>query len=418
MDGAGVVTSRGRGPRVLHVIDQLEQRGGAETSLLALLPRLAASGQKHAVMVLRGRVPDGDHLRSAGVGVLEVQGPGSRLSNIRAVRRAMRLFSPDLIHSTLFEADLAARLAGAVDNVPVLISIVNASYGQEARSAERVPAWKLGAVRAIDRTLARVGTAHFHAISDSARRHAVEHLRIDPGFTTVIPRGRDPLAMGEVSAARRSTVRRRLGWLEDQPVVINVAREEPQKDHAALVAAFAQVAVAHPDALLVLVGRRGRASDAVDAAIRSSGVSDRIIRLGVRDDVADLLAAADVFVLSSRYEGLGGVVVEAAAMRLPVVTTAVPAVLEVVGPNYPWVVPVRDVEALAARMSAILATGPANRDRIGRQLRRRFEERFELGAAVSATADLYEYLYWETRGHARLRRCELAKQVRTASRPA
>ena len=397
MLGGSTTKSPGR-PRVLHVIDQLEQLGGAEASLLALLPRLAVGDQRHGVVVLRGAIPEREGLTAAGVEVFDGSTGQSRLANLRTVTRATARFRPDLIHSTLFESDLAARLVGAKCRVPVLTSVVNTAYGADAHAAERTAAWKLRTVRAVDGLLARRLTVHTHVITEAARAHAVHHLRIDPDATTLIPRGRDVREMGEPRPDRRVEVRRRLGWDDDTKVLLNVAREEPQKDQVTLVRAFGQVAKQHARALLVIAGRRGRASSDIDEAVAAVGVGERIARLGARDDVPDLLAAADLFVFTSRYEGLGGALIEAAAMRLPIVTTDVPAVLEVVGQHYPWTVPVGDQSAFAQRVEEALRSSAADRVAVGAQLRRRFEERFELAPVVDATAQLYEHLYACTRG--------------------
>jgi glycosyltransferase involved in cell wall biosynthesis len=413
MPGSSASEEVGR-PRVLHVIDQLELLGGAETSLLALLPRLVAGDQRHGVVVLGGKVRDGNALAAAGVEVFDGGVGGSRSANIRTVAAAVSRFEPDLIHSTLFESDLAARLVGAGRRIPVLTSVVNAAYGAEARAAEHTAGWKLRTVRAIDRMLARRLTVHAHVISEAARAHAVHHLKIAPEITTLIPRGRDARTVGVRTKDRRAEVRRRLGWADDAEVLLNVAREEPQKDQLALVGAFERVARQRGRCLLVLAGRRGRASNDIDVAVAYARAGKRIVRLGVRSDIPDLLAAADLFVFSSRYEGLGGAVVEAAALELPVVTTDVPAVLEVVGQDYPWTVPVGDPTALAQCIEFALASPSADRIAVGAQLRRRFEERFELTPVVDATARLYEHLYACTRSHRSWSDAVRGRQVRAA----
>ena len=99
-------------------------------------------------------------------------------------------------------------------------------------------------------------------------------------------------------------------------MVINVGRQEHQKGQVLLVEAFSQVLANHPGALLLIVGRPGAATKAIETAIADAGLGGSVRLLGPRSDVADLLCAADVFAMSSLFEGLGGVVLEAMALNV------------------------------------------------------------------------------------------------------
>ena len=135
---------------------------------------------------------------------------------------------------------------------------------------------------------------------------------------------------GNWSKERRARGREGLGIASDAPVIVTVGRQEYQKGQTHLIAAFERVAREYPEALLLLAGRRGYESGAIDAAIARSSFGDRIRSLGHRDDLPDVLAACDVFAFPSLYEGLGGAVIEAMALGLPVVSSDLPAVREVV----------------------------------------------------------------------------------------
>jgi glycosyltransferase involved in cell wall biosynthesis len=351
---------------------------------------LSSSGNdcQHAVVTLRGNPEAASPLRQAGISVYRADPRGGRRAAIRDVRQSINLFRPDLVHTSLFEADLAGRVAALRAHVPVLTSLVNTPYAAEAVAAEVAPQWKLRQVRLLDQLLAKYATTAFHAISDATADHAVTYLKVDPAYIRVIPRGRRPSALGERTQERRIRIRRMFGW-GNRPIIINVARQEPQKGQLFLIEAMKAVLREKPNALLVLVGRQGRSTLDIEEAIIDCGIEGSVLQLGERTDVPDLLAAADLFVFSSLYEGLGGAVVEASGLGLPVVAFNIPAVREVVGPANPWLVPIRNVSALSRAVLEALTCEPDMLAEISRAQQDRFSARFEITAVVDATLRLY-----------------------------
>jgi glycosyltransferase involved in cell wall biosynthesis len=373
--------------RVLHVINQLSARAGAETSLREVIASSLGRDVRHAVVVLS---PDDEaqrELGALGVVVFSPARPAGRPSQLRHTLRSVRAFGPDLIHTSLFEADLVGRVAGRLAGVPVLTSLVNAAYGDEAIRAEPVPGWKLAAVRRIDGILARNATSAFHAISDVTAEHAVAHLQVSREHIRVVPRGRRDSSLGAWGGSRRSSVRAELGWGDD-PVILNVARQEPQKGHEFLLRAVASLRETFPAVRLVLVGRQGRSSEAIRSLVARLELEGTVQDLGTRHDVPDLLAAADAFAFSSLYEGLGGAVVEAAGVGVPVAAFAIPAVGEVLGLDHPWLVETGDAAELAAALEQILAGGDHVAGVAARQ-RARFLARYELEGCVEGMLELY-----------------------------
>ncbi|HSI42155.1 MAG TPA: glycosyltransferase [Xanthobacteraceae bacterium] len=203
------------------------------------------------------------------------------------------------------------------------------------------------------------------------------------GRTTTILNGIEP----PCPVLAREETRRRLALPADAPVVVTVARFTAQKDYGLLLAASRQVLQAVPQARFLLVGDGPERAARQDMASQS-GLGEAVLFLGERDDVPDLLAAADLFVLPSRFEGLPLAILEAMALRLPVVATRIGGTCEAVGGDYPWLVEPGDAGALAAAIIRALACEDERR-RIGDRNRSRFEQYFRVERMGRETAAVY-----------------------------
>ncbi|HSL84433.1 MAG TPA: glycosyltransferase, partial [Thermoanaerobaculia bacterium] len=175
------------------------------------------------------------------------------------------------------------------------------------------------------------------------------------------------------------------------PIVLHAGSFTPEKDHAGLLRAFAQVAPRHPHARLVLAGD-GPLREEIEAAVRRLGLAGRVHLPGARADLGDWMGGGDLLVLSSRVEGVPGVVLEAAARELPVVATGVGAVAEAVldGETGLLVAP-GDPRALAEALDRLLGDAPL-RERLGRAGRERVRRHFALPAVVDRFEELYRRL--------------------------
>jgi glycosyltransferase involved in cell wall biosynthesis len=173
-------------------------------------------------------------------------------------------------------------------------------------------------------------------------------------------------------------------------VLVHVGRFAPPKNHALLIEAFAQVRSDAPLYLLLVGG--GELENAVREQVSALGLQERVRFLGVRADVADILRASDVFVLSSRVEGNPLSVLEAMAAGLPVVSTAVGGVPELVREGETGLlVPSEDAGALAQAMQA-LVDDPARRQAMGAAARQYAVAHFDIRHTVRGYEQLYESL--------------------------
>jgi glycosyltransferase involved in cell wall biosynthesis len=217
--------------------------------------------------------------------------------------------------------------------------------------------------------------------------HAAAASYRDAGFTDAkcvtvqngieLPRGSYP----------RDAIRRALGIEPDHLMVLTIARFTPQKNYRALIDAAQLVVRRLPGVRFVWVGdgpERGRMEDlALEAGL---GRSANFV--GVRNDAADLLSAADLFVLPSLFEGLPLSLLEAMALGLGIVATRIGGTCEALGDDYEWLVPPHDTKALAGAIVEAFA----DRDKLfhlGQRNQCRFNEYFRADRMGSETAALY-----------------------------
>ena len=377
--------------RVLHVINRFSV-AGAETSLRELIAA-TASEVDHAVAVLHS---DRNRFDEPGlerlVSFVPNPGSGGYPARIRHVSQAIDAFRPDLVHTTLFEADTAGRIAAHRAGVRVLTSLVNTPYVAEARLDRHIPLWKHRAVRLVDRALSRHWTTHFHAITNAVADAYVADFGLDRERITVVPRGRTRDRLGEPSMQRRARVRRELGLDDSAPVILAVGRQEAQKGHRFLLDAAPAIASVHPDVRILVAGRPGGMTDQLQGRLGELGLEDRFVFLGFRDDIPDLLASADLFAFPSLYEGLGGAVLEAMALNLPVIASDVPALREVLDDGRCGVlVPPGDADALAGACVDLLSS-PKRAAALAAAGRSRFEAEYSAEAMTHAMLTLYRRL--------------------------
>lgn len=377
--------------KVLFVIDGLGT-GGAERSLAELLPYLDEAGFAFLVCCLYRRRPGvHDDLERRGYDVRLLRGRGI-LSRALDLRRIVHRERPDLVHTTILGANLVGRLAAAGTGVPVLTSLVSVPYSVGRLKYGSTPRWKVAALRIVDGWTARHLTSHLHAISRAVQRAAETDLRIPAERITVIERGRDPVRLGEPGSERKARARAALGLASEDEVLVAVGRHVTPKGHRYLLEAIPMLARDRPRLVTLLTGRTDEASKDLEAMARRLDLDRHVRFLGHRDDIPDVLAAADVFVFPSLWEGLGGALIEAMALGLPIVASDLEAVREVVeeGENA-VLVPPADPNALAAAVASIL-DDPARRRAFGEAGRRRFEERFTAERSSRRMVELYRRL--------------------------
>ena len=373
--------------RVLQLIDSLAP-SGAERSIASLASHLRNEDIDVHIAYLVERGGLRAELEQAGTPVHSLAGEGA--NRRRWLARTSDVISelrPEVVHTTLFEADLAGRRAAGRMGVPCVSSLVNTAYGRTEMSRDGLSRLRLGAAQAADAFTARRVTK-FHAITKHVATVMCGRLMIPTNKIEVIPRGRDSQLLGRRSTRRRAATRQRLGVAEDVLMVLAVGRQEPQKGLEVLLRAVPSVVSRFPTTQVFVAGREGRASESLTELVRASGLTDAVTFLGRRDDVPDLLAAADVLAYPSLWEGAGGTLLEAMALECPVVVSRLPVLLESVDDSMAELVSPGDEGDLARGLIDVLADRSAAAER-ARAARIRFEREFTIQISARRMADLY-----------------------------
>lgn len=361
---------------IVHIISGLGL-GGAETVMHRLITAPAQT-DRHVVISMGGEDVFGERFRRDGVDVytLGMFGPVAAVQGLWRLWRLLRELNPDVVQTWMYHADflggIVARLAGIR---AVAWGIRNSGVDLHTSSkSSRALAW-------LSARVSRLVPGVIIACAENAgERHRQWGYRADRML--VIPNGYD-LTRWQPSGP--SPLRRELG-LDDATFLIgNVARWNPLKDHETLLSAVAQCRSLGSDWRLVLVGEGMDLENAeLSAMIQRHGLGQRVVALGRRDDVPDVMKALDLHVLSSRAEGFPNVLAEAMASGVPCVTTDVGDAAYIVG-EHGWVAPARDAAALSRAIdeAAVSRGTPEFAQRIldGRERVRRL---FSLDAMVRA----------------------------------
>jgi glycosyltransferase involved in cell wall biosynthesis len=257
---------------------------------------------------------------------------------------------------------VAARLAG----VPAIVGTAQLFLPPDGT---RQPRWVLRAYRRIIAVSEEVRRRYVQELGVPDRRLAVVHNAI-----RVPPAGPRPREL-------------RASLLDGRPdrLVLTPARLHPQKGHTFLIAAAAKT----PGATFVFAGD-GPLRQELEAQAREQRVGDRCVFLGERTDIPELLAAADLVVLPSLFEGLPVSVLEAMAAERPVIATAIGGTDEAITTDVTGLlVPPRDPAALAAAIGRLLSD-TALAQRLARAGRARVERSFSVEATVREVMRIYD----------------------------
>ncbi len=358
--------------RVLHVIESLDF-GGAEKVTVSLANSMAESHEVSICCIKRVGVLGAQLDKRIGVFCLN-KGEGNDYLLPLRLARLIRKHAFDVVHTHNWAVFLEGGLAGLLAGTPVLLHTVHGPYADYPPTlGSRL---KIALRHLIERWLAR----RFRSIvtvSDAIRGYIEKDIRIPANRLVTVHNGIP--ATTDACSPRPE---------QSRVTFMTVGRLAPIKNHAMMLRAFHEMAKTNPHVRLVIVGD-GPERPALEAYVRQQRLEDRVTLPGFRDDIDALLPEADVFLLTSRYEGISIALLEAMRAGLPAIGTAVGGIPETIIDGKTGLLVAPDgLETLVKAMVRLVAS-KSLRDEMGKQGYDYFMKEFSLATMLARYQQLY-----------------------------
>lgn len=359
--------------KILYVITGLGM-GGAETQVIALADKMTEIGHEVILISLVGEAivkPKSSSIVCYEMNMMKT--PLSLISTYNSIRGLLRQHQPDVIHSHMVHANLMMRFIRL--SFPMKRLICTAHSNNEGGKLRRF-------LYRLTNTLCDV----FTNVSESAIKTFEEQHVAKNNQMICVHNGIDTQRF-QHSSLLRNKLRSEFEIENDKVLFIAVGSFNTAKDYPNLLNAFQKIIFQGNNAHLIIVGD-GPLRSGIEAQINTLKISEQVTLLGVRNDIPELMSAADIFVLSSAWEGFGLVVAEAMACQLPVVATDCGGVKEVVG-GYGILTPPQDSDALAKNMMSLVEMPDELRKVMSLNARDHIIKNYGLNETVNKWIQLY-----------------------------
>lgn len=374
------------GMRILF-LDHAPYEGGAEVSLKQLIERLDRKRFELAVAA-PADAPYLKDLMTKQVRHISVRYNWKKyglvwplLWDLAMLLRVVNVYRPDIIHTNTRVTNLMGGLIYLLR--PMMPAFSSVKVINHVRDKDPLPRWKFRLIGACDQAI-----SNSHQVKDFLVQGGVPAEKIE-----VIYNGVDLLEFRKLTKQDKDI---EVSRHKNRPTITFIGQIYPRKGLNFLIDALVGVKRDFPDVVLRVVGRDPtddqRHIKAYQKQLKDLGIADQVEWLGYRQNIAEILAQTDVFVLPALEEPFGRVLIEAMAMEVPVVATKVGGIPEIVVDGVTgWLVPSRDANELAGRIVQLLRDA-SMRAEFGRRGRKIVEERFSLERHVKGVEGMYNRL--------------------------
>ncbi len=373
--------------KVIHLITRLDL-GGAQQNTLHTVRHLSPERFDCLLVFGPGGVLDseartpGAPFRYRSIGSLVH--PISPVRDVLAFFRLRNLFikeRPDIVHTHSSKAGILGRLAARAAGVPIIIHTFHGFGFNDFQSA-----WRKSLYIWAER-LAGAFSTSLVFVSRSNWEYALRH-RIGREDRYALIRSGIELAAYPNRAGDQGALKASLGLDPHKPIVTTIGNFKEQKNPAAFIRMAAGVAEGGSDAQFLFVGD-GPLRPSLERQAAASGLTGRLAMPGWRRDIPEILAATDIFVLTSLWEGLPRALVEAMKSGLPPICFAADGIAELIddGKNG-FSVPIGDIPLLVKRVLSLLQDAPLRR-KLGQEASRSISDEFDIDGMVRSQERLY-----------------------------
>lgn len=371
--------------KVTHIITGLGT-GGAERALYNLLASDFSKKYKCSVISLRDLGTYGEALRALDVPVycLNIKFDFSLFLAIFKFRRIIIHLQPDLLQGWMYHGNLFAVL-GQIFLGGLTRLAWNMRHSLYSLEGEKFSTRQV--IRA-NRFFSKRPDFIFYNSRISREQH--ENFGFNFNNSVLNPNGFNTKTL-KPSIILRKAMRQELGITEDQVLLGHVARYHPMKDHQGFIHAVIMLLRKHPALKVILVGREVEQHTANLLEGLPDNILSKIQFLGERADVYDLMQAMDILCLNSAWgEGFSNVLGEAMSFGIPCIATDIADNAEIAG-QPGLIVPPSDPVKLSSAISTLVELSFEERNILGKQARKRIEERY----SMQANTKIYENAYSE-----------------------
>lgn len=293
--------------------------------------------------------------------------------------RLLKSHNYDLIHSHGKGAGLYARLAHLLTGCPVVHTHHGLHLSQMGRLSRQLYVW-------YERFLSRL-TARVINVSQTQQAQGLRYRLFKPNQSTVIYNSTTKL-FNQPSSQDIQQLRQQLGIAPQDLVLIMVARFDPVKNHLWLVQAFAQLVAQHPTVKLLLVGQ-GELFNQVQQRVIELRLQSAVILAGQRQDIPQLMAASDIFVLASDNEGMPLTLIEAMMAQLPLLGSDVVGINELIIPEHNGLLFKCKDDQSFLRQASQLIQSPQYRQQLGQNGQQQAQTTYSYATFVSQHISVY-----------------------------
>lgn len=361
--------------KILFIITGLGT-GGAERQVCDLADSLSNKGYEVQIVSLIEKKAMGVLPKNNSI-VVNYLDMTKKLTSFFSIyfklRKLVKDFQPDVIHSHMFHANILARLLKIGVTIPKLIST---AHSKNEGGRLRMSAYRL------TNFLSDISTN----VSQEAADEFVIKGAIKPEQMIVVSNGIDVIDFSK-NRSQGNIIRKEFNISDNTYIFVAIGRLTNPKDYPNLLNAFSLIVKNNDNVVLLIVGV-GELEEELKLLCSKLELNNKVHFLGLRRDISNLMNVADTYVMSSYFEGLPLVIGEAMACENIVVSTDCGGVREILG-DCGFLVPIRNSEMLAEKMQYTMTLSPVEREDISKRARERIQRYYSLDAITQKWLELY-----------------------------